>query len=281
MKSIFSVFVVLFVAFLSTQNIAIAQTIGTIGVGDIKYGVTNKQSTRSPENIISAINSGLNDALIKTRKFTVLDYAQLTERLSKQNLRLQDYYNKTYQGTEYSQAGLDYILTATVTEFGSFRQKRGESENAIGLVDIDFKLIGVADVTQDIESSVSAQTSARISFGDDQVIEEVLDQAIVKGVDQLVDKVIADLFPIRVMKIAEDGAVTLNYGNGLLKAGDKVLVFNKDEGIILDESGKAIGDAIATLQIITSEKKFSSAQALNGFDNLELGQKGKLVLSGG
>jgi len=283
MKSIYSGLVgaALSIALCAVPDIAAAQKVGTIGVGDIHYEVKNPKTDRQPENVINAINSGLNTALIKTRKFTVLDYAQLTQRLDKQSLRLEDYYTKKYSGTEYSQAGLDYILTATITEFGAYRQKRGKSENAVGLVDLDFKLIGVADQTQDIESSVSAQTNARVAIGDDQVVEQVLDQAIEKSVDQLVDKVITGLFPIRVMKISDEGEITLNYGSGLFKQGDTVLVFEKGEDVVLDESGQAIGNSIATLQIISAEKKFANAQALDGFDSLELGQKGHLVLSGG
>jgi len=262
MKSIYSLFISSAIALFAAQNFAVAQTVGTIGIGDIKYEVRNQQSARSSDSIISAINNDLNNALINTRKFEVLNYSQLTQRLSKQNLRLQGYYDKTYQGTEYSQAGLDYILTATVTELGSYRQNSDQSDNAVGSVAIDFKLIGVADVTEDFES-----------------VDGVLEQTIVKGVELLVDKVIVNLFPIRVMKISEEGDITLNYGKGLLKAGDTILVFDKDEDIVLDKNGNATGESVAKLQITSTQQKFSNAQTITGFDNLELGQKGHLVLS--
>jgi len=281
MKSIYCglvAFATLFVMF-ATHNVALAQTVGTIGVGDINYEVSGQKHNRRPENIINAINSGLNDELIRTRKFTVLDYAQLTQRLSKQSLLLDNYYTKKYSGTEYSQAGLDYILTATITEFGTFRKKSGRSDTMVGLIDMDFKLIGVADLTDDFESSISAQTTASVTIGDDQAVDDLLDKVIAKSVDQLVDKVITNLFPIRVMKISDEGQVTLNYGAGLFSAGDTVLVFEKGEDVVLGENGEAIGNSVATLQILSVEKKFASAQALDGFKNLELGQQGHLVLS--
>lgn len=279
MKSIYSLFISSAIALFAVQNFAVAQTVGTIGIGDIKYEVRNQQSARSSDSIISAINNNLNSALINTRKFEVLNYSQLTQRLSKQNLRLQGYYDKTYQGTEYSQAGLDYILTATVTELGSYRQNSDQSDNAVGSVAIDFKLIGVADVTEDFESNVSVQSIVPISAGDNQAVDGVLDQTILKGVELLVDKVIVNLFPIRVMKISEEGEITLNYGKGLLKVGDTILVFNKDEDIALDKNGNAAGESVAKLQVSSTQQKFANAQALSGFDNLELGQKGHLVLS--
>lgn len=282
MKSIYCglVGLALSVALLAAPNIAMAQKVSTIGLGDIRYDVKNARSNRQPENVISSVNSGLKSALLNTRKFTVLDYAQLTQRLNKQNLRLENYYSKAYQGTEYSQAGLDYILTATINEFGSFQQKRGQSESIVGLVEIDFRLIGVAHLTQDIDSSVSAQSSAIVEIGNSQLSDQVLDQAIAKSVDQLVDKVTVSLFPIRVMQISEEGVITLNYGKGLFNSGDTVVVFEKDKDVVLDKSGQVTGSSVATLQIISSEKKFATAQVLDGYDRLELGQKGHLLEPG-
>jgi len=77
MKSIYSGLVgaALSIALCAIPNIAAAQKVGTIGVGDIHYGVKNPKTDRQPENVINAINSGLNTALIKTRKFTVLVFS--------------------------------------------------------------------------------------------------------------------------------------------------------------------------------------------------------------
>ncbi len=256
-----------------------AQTVGTIGVGDINYAGPEQQ-LRSQENIISAVSDKFNSALLDTRKFTVLDYGQLEKRLLTQGLNLQGFYNKSYKGTELLQAGLDYILTADLVEFGLFEQVRGRSKSVVGLVDIDFKLLGVADETDGFESSVSAQ--ARVKLAKDEAVDKdgVLDQAIDQAVDQLVDKVISTLHPIRVMKINEDnGVITLNYGRGLLQSGDTILVYPAEQKIERDASGEPVGESIATLQVINSEKKFATAQALDGFDRLEKGQKGQLLLT--
>jgi len=172
---------------LGLSNVTFAQTVATIGIGDISYASSAKNTSgRSAENIVSALSSGINAALLKTRKFSVLDYAQLTQRLNEQDLSLNDYYNKTAELGNFQQAGLDYILTASVNETGLFKQKRGSSVNAIGLVDVDFKLIGAADVTSDITSSLSAQSDIRISAGDTESERRAFDRAIDRAVDQLV-----------------------------------------------------------------------------------------------
>lgn len=255
-----------------------AQTVATIGVGDITYSAGTSE-LRPKENVISALDSGLNEALLNTRKFTVLNYAALTERLQKQGLNLDGYYNKSYTGTEYSQAGLDYILTADVTDFGLQSQARGSEQSAESLVEIEFKLIGVADVTSDIESDVSAKISKQVSEGS-AASGQLLDEAIDQAVEQLVDKVISSLFPIRVMQIAEDGEIKLNYGAGVLAPGDKILIYPLDKELVFDEGAEVAADSIATLQIVASETKFARAKALDGLDQIVKGQQGQLLLTG-
>jgi len=259
----------------------LAQTVGTIGVGDISYLAKAAENLPSKEHIIRTINSRLNGELIKTRKFEVLNYAQLSKRISRQGLNLNDYYSKKYSGTEYLQAGLDYILTVDVTKVSSITQKRGESQGNVGSVELDFKLIGVADITNDLVSGVSAQVAMPVSATGAADNDGLIDSTVRKAVDQLVDQVISNLFPIRVVKIADNGEVTLNYGEGLLKAGDTVLLYEKDAEVAVNKAGQVVGDAIATLQIVTSETKFANAKALNGFQAIKKGQRGQLVLTGG
>ena len=257
-----------------------AQQVGTIGVGDITFSAKKNDSLRSTEKILSALSAGINNGLTETRKFTVLDSAQLKTRINKQGRNLNDYYAKKYSGNALSQAGLDYILKADVTELGLFKNTRGKSENTIGLVDIDFELIGVADVTNDFSSSVTAQFSTRIDAGDNEAAQDVLDKAIQKAVDRLVDQLVSSLFPIRVMKIDESGAITLNYGEGLFEVGDTVLVYPLGTDIAIDKSAEPADGAVATLQIISTKRKFSTAQALAGVEALEKGQKGQRLLNG-
>lgn len=282
MKNSLGIFLTALVALLTLSANSQAQQVGTIGVGEIAYSANPAEGLPSKESVVNALSLGINSALTKTRKFTVLDFQQLEERIEQQNRTLEGYYNKEYSGNAVNQRGLDYILKANITEFGLFDQKRGNSNDSIGLIDIDFELIGVADVTNDFSSSVSAQYSTRVEVANTESKQAILDKAIQQGVDQLVDQLISNLFPIRVMKIDdENGAITLNYGEGLLEVGDTVLVYPLDAEVTVDETGEVIGDAIATLQIITTARRFATAQALDGQDLLEKGQQGQLVLTGG
>jgi len=208
-------------ALLLSSSQVMAQQVGTIGIGDVTYSAKNSSTVRSSQYVLNAFNNGISRKLANTRKFSVLGYSELTDRLKKQGRTLDGYYAKTYTGTTKIQ--------------------------------------------------VSGETSA----------QEVLDAAIQRAVYQLVDQVISSLFPIRVMKIDDNGMVTLNYGAGWLEAGDTIFVYPADAEVVIDKSGNSIGDAVATLKVFTSDRKFAVAQAVNGYEGLEKGQKGKLLLKRG
>ncbi len=264
--------------FSSTQ--AIAQQVGTIGVGDITFSADKRGESQFTEHVHSALNLGINSALAKTRKFTVLDYSQLKARLNEQGRNLNDYYAKKYSGNAVAQAGLDYILKADVTKFRVSKETLGSSGNETGLLGINFELIGVADATEDFRSSVETKFSARLEVGDQGMTKKALDNAVQQAVDQMVSQLVSRLFPVRVMSVAEDGTVTLNYGEGFLETGDTVVLYSTEADNIIDELGQVLGDVVMTLKITSAKRKFATAQVLGDQQLLKIGQKGQRLVTG-
>jgi hypothetical protein len=256
-----------------------AQQVGTIGIGDITVSAEASVERHTVEGIITAVSSGINTGLNNTRKFSVLDYRQLQTRITQQDRSLADYYNKKYTGNALSQAGLDYILRTDVTEFSLLAEAPDGSEKSTALMNIEFELIGVADVTDSLNSKVVTQISKSISARDDDSGEKLLDSVIQRAVKQLVDQVVSNLFPVRVMKITEEGVITMNYGEGMFTVGDTVMIYPIGTDATVDQSGEPMGASIATLQITSTEQKFAIAKVLDGQQALEKGQKGQLVLT--
>ncbi len=254
----------LFASLFSVQ--ASAQQIATIGVGDLSLKGEQPQ-TISQDPTLNTLRQSLNQALEDTRKFTVISYQQMEKQLERQGLNLAGFEDAQYQAAEKDQVGFDYILTANVVEYGVFEQARGANVDKIGLVDLDFKLTGVADITENQASSVSAQSTVRIPAGGSVDEEAILAKALDGAVEKMVADLTASLHPIRVMIIGQDSAITLNYGSGVLQTGDTVWVY--PEGF--DPNEPAV-DPIATLQVIDAGTKFAQAQALEGFDSIERGQ---------
>jgi hypothetical protein len=262
-----------------TSNHAYAQQIGTIGLGDITYGVAN--GANEGKNVLDALNSDIYDALTKTRKFGVLDYSQVVARLKKQNRTLRGYYSKEYSGNAVWQEGLDFILKAKVSQFKLAKRQQENREIGIGKIKIDFQLYGVADVTYDLTSSVSTQFVMPFNSGDKNASKMLLNKTIQKAVDHLVDDIISSLFTIQIVKITDEGVITLNYGNGLLEVGDSVIIYPLETDTIIDEAGEAIDGAVATIKVTSTALKLSLAQMPEVPEDLvlEKGQKGRLVLA--
>ncbi len=258
-----------------------AQLIGTIGVGDVLLKGSNELSV-SQQHFVRALNKRLRMALLDTRKFTVLDYPMLEERVHNQGLSLQGFYDKQYKSTELSQAGLDYILTLNVIEFGVSEKQREQGTDVVGFSDISFRLLGVAHATQDFTAKVTAEGVVRSSGNDTDNRKMAENLAIQNSVEKLVNKVLSVLHPVRVMMIDEDSSIiTLNYGAGVLDTGDTISIYPKDdEGnpLPLKPNGDPNVAAVALLQVINTEKKFAKAQAIDGFVELEKGQEGRVVL---
>lgn len=268
---------------LAVLNSASAQTVGTIGLGDVRFDPALAVDAQSKSNVISAITTRINESLNNTRKFNVLPYSSVTAKLKEQGLNLEGFYSKEYVGSSFYQAGLDYILVVNVTEFGLFKKSPDDPENAIGLIDLDFTLYGVADQSADFSSSVSAQVTKRSASASDDSADQILDKSIQKGVDALVSKMVAAVFPLTVVKVDEAGNIRLNYGDGLLSQGDTILVYESGKAVPMEavkNDEESSGAPIATLQVVSTDLRFSMAQALRGFDQLVRGQKGKLLASG-
>ena len=88
--------------------------------------------------------------------------------------------------------------------------------------------------------------------------------------------IIAELHPIRLIGMDEEGSLTLNYGEGWLSADDRLLVYPIEQ--IEDEHAQVNTAPIATLKVSSNLKKFATAKALTGFDALELGQRVAKIL---
>jgi len=251
-----------------------AQTIASVGVGEFELDVDSEQlGSRSATDVLETLSGNLDNTLAGTRKFRVFDTNALNQELAKHNLNAQGYYDGSYRGEKYDLSGLDYIVTGTITELGLFDRNSDSSDQKVALVDIDFRLIGTSFNTEGFSDSTSVQLNVDSDSGQSEIA--TMNKAIQLASNEITKKVMGQLFPIRVMRISEQGEVILNYGQGFLSAGDTVQVYsgNSSASNGASEPGPASGNVVATLQIISSGAKFSSAQVLDGSDKIANGMK--------
>jgi len=267
---------------LSSGPLSYAQTVGTIGIGKMDLSIEkNTAKLSSGQQILNSIVQTLQSSLVDTRKFRVLDNAQLNQFLNERSLELDSYYQPEEKNAQvdYFLAGLDYILSMDIDHLGVYSQKRVSSEVLTGVINIKFTLLGVADATSTITSEITTQTNIWFQAGETLDPQSVLNQTIEQGIDKVTLRIISRLFPIRVMQISDSGTIKLNYGNGFLKAGDTVFIYDGEVDDIFDETGEATAESIATLQIIDADKRFSNAQALSGLENIKLRNIGQVLIN--
>lgn len=269
--------VIVFSLVLSTA--ATAQTVATIGVGEINYKVSSDSANdRAGDATRAALARQIGLDLLDTRKFKLLSNYQLEQKLAEHDLTPADYYAGDLDPSAYELTGLDYILTGTITEFGLFERSTGPDGSEVGVAEADLRLIATSYGAENTSMTATAQNVPDDSAsGYDK--DEVLDQTLMLLSDDAVKQIMAELFPLRIMKISEQGVVTMNYGQGLLEVGDTLQVFERsspdNNGAV--ESGPPQGAVIATLQVVATSTKFSTARILDGADRLELGLKAEVL----
>ncbi len=265
------------VVFALSANVASAQQIGTIGVGDITVSASAAE-LRTEQDLRTDLDRSISAALVRTRKYTVVDHPQLVQRLASQGLTLDEYYaDQDRESGLYKQAGLDYILKVDVKDVRLTPKKSDGADALVAQVDLDYKMFGVADLTDDFSAKVSAQASANIDRSNGRAVQGLIDQAIVVTVKRLTNHLTTTLFPIRVVKIDPNYTITLNYGAGLLTTGDTVLVYGNEADISFAASGEAQSKALATLKVVDTKKKFATAHVVNGASALKKGLPAQLV----
>jgi len=265
---------------LASITLSHAQTVGTIGVGDISLSLNAYDvELGSQKDVLKKVNEKFNAAITNTRKFRALDHSQLNDFLTQRSLELKSYYEPIINNAQvdYQHAGLDYILSAQVNEFSIDTKRDGGESVSIGTIRIAFDLLGVADLTSKIKTEVTAKINVRSDRNELFDKQSVINQTIESGANLVLNRVLSRLYPVRVMKAEEDNSIKLNYGEGFLHPGDVVFLYDGKADDIFNKEGKVPGKAIATLKVLEVYKRFSSAQVLNGLENIKPRSIGQVI----
>ena len=261
-----------------------AQTIGSIGLGDMSFnanGYNAKLGTQA--QLLTIVEDTFHDSLSKTRKLTVLDRDELTSFLGERKLKLQSYYDPIEKNSQvdYQVAGLDYILRASVTDFDVSTVTTDHANISTGRINIRFDLLGIADATVNIKSQITSQTLVHSQLNEQVDLPFVVKQTIDKGVTQAITRLLMRLYPVRVVALQDNNHVRLNYGDGFLHPGDRVELYQGTAYQTFDELGNSSKKPIAILEIQEVYKRFSSATAISGLENIQARQIGAIKFGNG
>ena len=204
-----------------------------------------------------AIQTAMESALSKTRKFKIMERARLDTLLQERGLSVSGIADGTASYGGFS--GVDYLVTGRVMDAGT-GAAAGSSIPILGsfaggceaTVQLDVRVVDVG--TGEIRFSESVAGSDRIrvdypenaDYGDPckyakrgQVVAALGAVAQAVGV-VTVEKITMVLFPVRIVRV-DDGQAYLNYGSAFLANGDYLKVVTLGEGFVDPDTGEVLG----------------------------------------
>ncbi len=213
--------------------------------------------------------------MTQTRRFTVLDREYMKEFLQEKNIVLSADAPVAEQIKIGEVLGVDYLLIGTISEANLKRtpytiQVTGETGydyNASFFA--DYRIVVMA--TRQIKWS----ESVTLSMDDSEIKKMVptlkagqIQQALLtKIAKNIVNRAMANIYPLRVVRVQANGEIILNQGGITVKNGEILDVFSNGEKVIDPYTGESLGASeswIASIKISRVIPKMSYARVVKG-----------------
>ena len=259
---------------LSTNDLA-AQGRATIGIGSIEY-----RGMDSTENKVLGLQGDtaafidmVATALVKTNKFNVVERDRIDAIVAEQSGIAQgsSQTNFNFQGAD----SVDYVLLGSITEYGFRDTGAGvgmlSAVSSTARMAVDVRVLDVSTGTIGFADTISAEirTSGGVavsgfSTASDSSEGEVLGQVMRKTAQGVVNLIVSNIFPIRIVRVTQDGTAMLNYGNSVLAVGDLLNIYRLGEEFIDPDTGEVLGrdeQLVGSIQVTEANDRFSKAIA--------------------
>ncbi|MDP8212786.1 MAG: CsgG/HfaB family protein [Candidatus Zapsychrus exili] len=270
----------------------------TVGVGKIEYRATLSEADKNrhaygrgsvaAENTKAFVDM-LSTALIKAKKFRVIERERLGDLIQEQSLgesgMILDEETAHKLGTVH---GIDYMILGAITQYGIDKTGIGTGGKLgfnLGLasekarMSVDMRIIevetGAVVIAETVEEIVSGSKSLRSEYvaldsGGGQLLSDVMR----KTSNSVARLIVSKLFPVKVVNISSSGVIMLNYGSGFLNEKGVFDVFSQGEEIVDPDTGEVLGseeEKVGRIEITSVHEKFSKAKALEGTDKIGKG----------
>ena len=213
--------------------------------------------------------------MTQARRFTVLDREYMEEFLQEKNLVLSANAPVAEQMKIGEVLGVDYLLIGTLSEANL--KKTPYTIQVTGEKGYDYSASFVADyrivvmATRQIKWSDSVTLSMKNSEIKEMVpslrADQIQQALLTHAAKNIVDKAMANIYPIRVVKIQPNGEIILNQGGVTVKNGEIFDVFSKGKKVIDPYTGESLGSSeswIASIKISRVIPKMSYAKVMKG-----------------
>ncbi len=283
---------------LTLSSSALAQERVRIGLADIEYRAPDS----SQNKLYGAFGSGVREdtrafvdmlttALVKTDKFDVIERDRMEAILQEQGMGqfgLTDGYDQLHL------TGLDYVVIGAITEygmttqqaqFGDFATARTRANMAVDIrvVDAENGTTAIAESVSVFEDGSSGISMDSVAMRGGQSEAHLLGNVMRRAARDVTFLIVSSVYPIRVATLPAAGDVILNYGDGLLKDGDRLEVFSEGDSVIDPTSGEVLGSEeklVARIEVSGATSRFSKARIVQEHSPVDVGMIARLVTAG-
>ncbi len=221
-------------------------------------------------------------ALVKTGKFDVMDRSRLTEVANDQQLSPSGVTKKIEGSKTNPYEGIDYLVSARINSFLLNEKKKDFSSNIMdGLllggkgiaggcpdnwlrIHADIMVTSPDDGRIAVAESVQNETKPDCTAADQMDSDVLIQQAA----EAIAANLATSILPITVIGVQNDGTIVLNYGGGVLKPGDWLMLYGEGSEIALPAGEGTIrfdGEKIGAVRVISVGEQTSLAVPLAPF----------------
>lgn len=222
----------------------------------------------------------LTAALTQTNKFDILDREYMQEFANEKKVLLKD--APIEELARLGQVlGVDYMLVGTINRAGIVRKQAYSQavDRTISEYDADFSFeyrlivgptrqVKLADVlTIKLDKTEQLKPLVTKWRPQDMDYKEMMDNFIGMAANQLVEKLIDQLYPIRIASIDQSGQVIINQGGSRIAVGQLLDIVSQGKELFDADTKESLGTTetlIATIRIEKVSPRLSYAEVVEG-----------------
>ncbi|MBW2187342.1 MAG: hypothetical protein JRG71_13385 [Deltaproteobacteria bacterium] len=271
----------------------------SIAIGSIEY----RAKDSSENKVYTAFGKGVREdtrafvdmlttALVKTRKFDVIERDRMAEILKEQGMSLEGIATGGYQGDNFNLQGVDYIITGSITEYGETAKTMEvvgfKSSKRIATMAVDIRILNVETGSIEIAESVRAEKKGGNSLnvqgfasGGDSSSGALMGAVMRETSSNVANLIVSSIYPVKVVALTKgDYEVMLNYGSGYLKKGDMLQIFSQGEVFVDPDTGEELGseeELVGKVTVYNTQAKFSKAKVMSGQNGIAVGMLARVI----
>jgi hypothetical protein len=223
----------------------------------------------------------LTAALTQTNKFAVLDREYMQEFANERNFLLSGDASLEEMAKFGEALGVDYMLVGTINRAGIVRKESFSPAigRPISEYEADFSFeyrlivgptrqVKLADVlTIKLDKTEQLKPLVTKWRPQDMDYKEMMDNFIGMAANQLVEQIIDQIYPIRILSIDKDGQVIISQGGSRIAAGQLLDIVSQGKELFDPDTKESLGTTetlVATIRIDKVMPKISYAKLVDG-----------------